>query len=197
MSGEFGTRNRRLECPINCFYSLAMQSLAKICDALGKEDYAADLRGRVVSLNAAIGATFYNPEAKLFETFDRDFHGTYTVLTQSLALLCGAAEGLDTTLMLEAMASGGKTESGPQLVPNSLSMNGFRFDALLRVDREKYAPIILAELDRDYLHMLRHGATAFWETIEGADAFGGAGSLCHGWSALPVYYYEILTDCAE
>ena len=104
------------------------------------------------------------------------------------------AEGKNESRKLEAMASGGKTENGPQLVPNSLSMNGFRFDALLRVDREKYAPIILAELDRDYFHMLRHGATAFWETIEGADAFGGAGSLCHGWSALPIYYYEILTD---
>ena len=197
MSGEFGATRRRLECPINCFYSLAMQALAKICDALGKEDYAADLRARVASLNKAIGAFFYNPEAKLFETFDSDFRGRYTVLTQSLAMLCGAAEGLDTSLMLEAMAFNGKTASGLSLVPNSLSMNGFRFDALLRVDRKKYAPVILDELDRDYLHMLRNGATSFWETIEGADAFGGAGSLCHGWSALPVYYYEILADCAE
>jgi len=41
--------------------------------------------------------------------------------------------------------------------------------------------------------MLDRGATAFWETIKGADDFGGAGSLCHGWSALPIYYYEILS----
>jgi hypothetical protein len=114
------------------------------------------------------------------------------VLTQSLALLCGAADGLDTSVMLEAMATNGRTEDGRRLVPNSLSMNAFRFDALLAVDREKYAPVILDELDRDYLYMLRKGATAFWETIDGADAFGNAGSLCHGWSALPVYYYEIL-----
>jgi len=40
--------------------------------------------------------------------------------------------------------------------------------------------------------MLDRGATTFWETIKGADDFGGAGSLCHGWSALPIYYYEIL-----
>ncbi len=197
MSGFFGTVNRRLECPINCFYSLAMQALAKICDALGKDGYAADLRARVAKLNTAIAAYFYNPEAKLFESFEDSNGQNYTVLTQSLAMLCGAADGVDTTVMLEAMATNGTASDGRRLVPNSLSMNAFRFDALLAVDREKYAPVILDELDRDYLYMLRQGATSFWETIVGADDFGGAGSLCHGWSALPVYYYEILCNCDE
>ena len=128
----------------------------------------------------------------MFESFDSTDRGTYTVLTQSLAMLCGAAAGVDQTRMLEAMATNGTTADGLRLVPNTLSMNAFRFDALLAADRERYAPVILDELDRDYLTMLRAGATSFWETIEGADAFGGAGSLCHGWSALPVYYYEIL-----
>ena len=192
MHGPFGETQRRLECPINCFYSLAMQSLAKICDALGKDDYAADLRARVKKLNAAIADVFYNPETKLFESFEEIHRGRYTVLTQSLAMLCGAADGVDTSVMLEAMATNGHTNAGIELVPNTLSMNAFRFDALIAVDKEKYAPIILAELDKDYLYMLRRGATTFWETIIGADDFGDAGSLCHGWSALPVYYYELL-----
>ena len=71
-------------------------------------------------------------------------------------------------------------------------MNSFRFDALLKEDREAYAQMILDEIDRDYLYMLRAGATSFWETIEGAGAFADAGSLCHGWSALPIYYYKTL-----
>ena len=192
MHGPFGETQRRLECPINCFYSLAMQSFAKICDALGKDDYAADLRARVRKLNAAIADFFYNPETKLFESFDEIHRGLYTVLTQSLAMLCGAADGVDTSVMLEAMATNGHTNAGIELVPNTLSMNAFRFDALLAVNKAKYAPIILAELDKDYLYMLRRGATTFWETIIGADDFGDAGSLCHGWSALPVYYYELL-----
>ncbi len=195
MSGNFGETRRRLECPINCFYSLAMQAFAKICDALGKADYAADLRARTEKLNAAIADVFYNPESRLFESFETECRGTYTVLTQSLAMLCGAAAEVDQALILEAMAGNGAVSAGGGLVPNTLSMNAFRFDALLAVDREKYAPIILDELDRDYLTMLRAGATSFWETIDGADAFGGAGSLCHGWSALPVYYYEILQGC--
>ncbi len=79
-------------------------------------------------------------------------------------------------------------------IPNTLSMNSFRFDALLAHDPKKYAPVILAELDRDYGYMLERGATSFWETIEGEEAFKGAGSLCHGWSALPIYYYSILEN---
>jgi hypothetical protein len=41
----------------------------------------------------------------------------------------------------------------------------------------------------DWGHMLYRGATSFWETKDGAEAFGQAGSLCHGWSAIPVYFY--------
>ena len=39
--------------------------------------------------------------------------------------------------------------------------------------------------------MLDMGATTFYETEEGASSFGGAGSLCHGWSALPIYYLNL------
>ncbi len=192
LSGAFNDQERRLECPINCFYSLALQAMANICDALGRPAYAADYRRTAEKLNAAIGRKFYNPVSRLFESFDRINRGTYAVLTQSLAMLCGAARGLDTSVMLRVMETNGKDNCGLTVLPNTLSMNAFRFDALLAVDRKKYAPVILDELDRDYLYMLRAGATTFWETIIGADDFGDAGSLCHGWSALPVYYYELL-----
>ena len=135
---------------------------------------------------------FFNPETRLFESFDCIHRGEYTVLTQSLCLLCGAADGLDTSVMLRVMEANGPADTGLCVYPNTLSMNAFRFDALLALDRSRYAPLILAEIDREYLYMLREGATSFWETICGADDFGDAGSLCHGWSALPVYYYETL-----
>jgi hypothetical protein len=42
--------------------------------------------------------------------------------------------------------------------------------------------------------MLKKGATSFWETIKGEADFDGAGSLCHGWSGLPIYYYDKLVE---
>ena len=66
----------------------------------------------------------------------------------------------------------------------------FKYDALLKVDAEKYKDYILGNIRQKYKRMLDAGATTFWET-EVANT-SPAGSLCHGWSALPVYYYEIL-----
>lgn len=192
MSGSFGEMNRRLEAPLNAFVSLALQALGHICEALGETDRAAAYRAESRALNAAIAAFFFNPSTRLFESFDAIHRGEYAVLTQALCLLCGAADGLDQSVILRVLASNGAADTGLCVYPNTLSMNAFRFDALLALDRDKYAPLILSELDRDYLYMLREGATSFWETIVGAADFGGAGSLCHGWSALPVYYYEIL-----
>ena len=189
MYGPFGETQRRLEAPLNAFVSLAMQAFAKILAAIGKSRDAEAYAARAKALNAAIARVFYNPETKLFESFDNIHRGVYTTLTQALCTLCGAAEGMDMSAILPVLATNGR-EGGA--IPNTLSMNAFRFDALLAIDKEKYAPVILDELDRDYLAMLRRGATTFWETAVGADDFEGAGSLCHGWSALPIYYYELL-----
>ena len=77
--------------------------------------------------------------------------------------------------------------------PNDTDLMFHRvFDALLAVNKEKYSDFILQEIDRIYAKMLQEGATSFWETEKGADDFDGAGSLCHGWSAIPIYYYHIL-----
>ncbi len=192
MSGNFGERNRRLEAPLNAFVSLALSSMADICDCLGKSDRADYYRQIKHGLNGAIKDKFYNPESRLFESFDEKRGESYSVLTQSLCMLCGAADSVDKSVMLSVMEANGAADSGFTVYPNTLSMNSFRFDALLSVDREKYAPVILDEIDREYLAMLRRGATSFWETTAGAADFGGAGSLCHGWSALPIYYYETL-----
>lgn len=192
MSGKFNEQDRAIEAPLNAFLSLALQALGRILRAIGKEAIADDYEARVTPLNHAIRARFYREDTGLFASFDQRAQNKYSVLTNALCLLCGAAEGVDKTNLLKILAANGPADTGLCVIPNTLSMNSFRFDALLREDRERYAPVILNELDRDYLHMLRHGATTFWETILGAEDFHEAGSLCHGWSALPIYYYEIL-----
>ena len=45
------------------------------------------------------------------------------------------------------------------------------------------------EMDEAWSAMLKAGATSFWEVSDEWKAFGNAGSLCHGWSAVPVYFY--------
>ena len=81
---------------------------------------------------------------------------------------------------------------GNSLSKCTLSMKTFKYDALIKTDKEKYRQYILDEIEVIYAKMLESGATSFWETELGREDFDGAGSLCHGWSALPVYFYNIL-----
>lgn len=73
-------------------------------------------------------------------------------------------------------------------VPCTLSMIRFKYEALL-TRQEDYFDWVFADIARIWGRMLYAGATSFWETEDGADAFDQAGSLCHGWSAMPVYFY--------
>lgn len=71
-------------------------------------------------------------------------------------------------------------------------MKTFKYDALLKCDKAKYQSSVLEEIRQDYEKMLAAGATSVWETTDGASEFDIAGSLCHGWSAIPIGYFETL-----
>jgi hypothetical protein len=103
-----------------------------------------------------------------------------------LAVLCGAAKGENAKQICEALVH------GQELTKASLSMMCFKYDALLKVNREKYSTFIIKDIEAKYKKMLDAGATSFWETELGEADFQNTGSLCHGWSAMPVYYLNIL-----
>ncbi len=69
------------------------------------------------------------------------------------------------------------------LVPCTLSMKTFLYEA---VDDKDF---ILNDIRNDYSYMLDAGATTFWETINGVK-IDVAGSLCHGWSTIPIIYFN-------
>lgn len=78
------------------------------------------------------------------------------------------------------------------MVPATLSMKPFIYDALL-TKGDEYKQFILDDIKRVYKAMLDCDATSFWEVEGGWDVYDKAGSLCHGWSASPVYYLNILS----
>jgi hypothetical protein len=45
-------------------------------------------------------------------------------------------------------------------------------------------------ISRNFDPIIFSGATSLWETSYGGADFADAGSLCHGWSSLPTYYYH-------
>lgn len=72
------------------------------------------------------------------------------------------------------------------LIKITISYLVYKYDALL-YKGDKYKQYVYDDIIKKLGKMLFMGATTFWETEKGADDFDKAGSLCHGWSAVPLY----------
>ncbi len=180
----------KYEMCLNAWLSYALEKFVAVCDVLGVD--AAGYVSTRQHLNESIVENFYDKEEGLFTIYRNQNSKIYSVLANALGILCGVADGLDKTSMIKAILLNGWDSENMQVIGASLSMHAFRYDALIREDKELYKEQILADLDKIYFRMLREGATTFWETEDGSRDFLYAGSLCHGWSAMPVYYYAIL-----
>ena len=175
------TDNKSLEAALNCMLSLALDRMHKICEMLGEPS---DYKSIADRLNNKIVEVFYDHEHQLF--VNRAGEHKYSELVNSLAVLCGAAKDEKADKIAEIMTG----ENA--LTKATLSMACFKYDALLMIDKDKYKDYILNDIRVKYKKMLDLGATSFWETEKGDSDFSNAGSLCHGWSAMPVYYFSIL-----
>lgn len=181
--GSVPEEQRTYDAPLNAFVSLALQSLAKICARLGLAEKEKYYRDAYLKLNEAINAAFFDESRGCYASFllgDRII-SHYSELTNSLIVCAGAVPVNRLESVLDAIAGG-------NLIPVTLSHNIFKYDALMH-NREKYSQFVLDNIAELWGKMLFSGATSFWETIDGEAAFGNAGSLCHGWSAVPAYIY--------
>ena len=191
LTGVFGESTPCIECPLNAYLSLALRNMAEISKRIGKNGDAEEYLAASEKINDALVKTFWNEKVKLFTSYsDRD-REKYSVLVNAMCVLCGAADKIDRSVICEILKANGAGDTGLYIIPITLSMHVFRYDALLMIDKG-YKDFILDDIDRLYLGMLRQGATSFWETVKGERDFDWVGSLCHGWSALPIYYYETL-----
>lgn len=172
----------RYDALINTLLSYAISRMISINERLGFDTDS--LVKTKNAINRAINAHFYNDGAGLYETAEGTGH--YAKLTNALAILSGAAEGELARAIAERLA----TDS--TLVDASLSMRAFLYDALISVDKDRYSAFVLADIERIYAPMLEVGNNTVWETELGEKDFDSAGSMCHGWSAIPIYYFNTL-----
>ena len=159
----------RYDLILNAMYIYAMSFYDKLFNT--KTDLS--------KIKQAIIDTFYNKTTGLYNL--STVCQKPSVLGNSLAILIGLGN--------KDLAE--KIKEGKGLVPITLSMNTFFYDALLMVDKEN-KEWIKQNIIEKYSFMLNKKATTFWETEKGWKDFDNAGSLCHGWSAMPVYYLNKL-----
>lgn len=169
-----------MDAALNCLFAIALQKMHAISELFG---IPSDYLFIAEKVKKAICERFYDGESVKNSTLD----DRKSILVNALAILCDAVEGEAARRLAEKL-----TDPASGWTPATLSMVCFLYDALLKVDKEKYRSYILKDIENKYQKMLDAGATSFWETEEGERAFDNAGSLCHAWSSMPVYYYHLL-----
>lgn len=173
------------DAPLSAFVSMALQSLSTICQCLNQTTEASRYASIAAQLNSNLHRIFFDSALGCYATtLTGDSLTHYAELTQALLLLCGAVPAANRATVLDALAG----SSSVSLYPITLSHSIFKYEALMTVP-EKYARVVFDTIADQFGSMLYQNATTFWETIVGAYDFDRAGSLCHGWSAIPIYFY--------
>ncbi len=173
------------DLPLNGFFILALEAAVQMLGWCGQSD-ADSFAHAVDSLRDAAAERFWDAGGDVFRT--HEYTDRLAELTQALAVLAGVG---DESMRAKALARLARSDSG--LDEPGLSQSYYTFEALM-TRKDCYGVEVLRRIENHWGAMLAAGATTFWETTRGASDFHNAGSLCHGWSAVPVYviFHDVL-----
>ena len=174
--GEF-----RYESPLNLFFILALEAGARCAEATGDQVVAERWRDVARQVCLEVRRRFWNEKVGQVETsFVRQMRPGE--LVQTLALLADAVPPESRARVVNKLMRPSDWSG------ITLSQTLYKYEALIASGGEA-AAAAFRSMEADWSRMVEAGATSFWEMREGWQAFGNAGSLCHGWSAIPVYIY--------
>ena len=156
--------------------------LLEVLDAYSAATQDSELKNRADALRKAVFAAYYNPERGCMMTYDGKPE-TYEI-TQALALYNRCVPESERGRILSGLLK-------KEHVKISSSSIRYYYDALLREGKEA-RNYLASKIWDDYGNMVQGTSTTMWETDIGDSDFNNAGSLCHGWSALPVWYFFAL-----
>lgn len=187
-------RNNRenYDAPLSCFYMIALQSMVKIAKWLvpyTSEDIdfmekASWFEMLASGIKDSFDETFWSEEKGCYSSFIVNGQLTphFCKLTNALALYAQLVPKDKIFTVADKLAY------DDSLIDTSLSASIFKYEALLMLGN-KYSRFVFDQIADKWGGMLYKGATSFWETEKGAWDFDNAGSLCHGWSAVPLLLY--------
>lgn len=181
--GSFISSNykKSYDLPLNCFLILGLKNLMEIYNKLKINNNYDKI---IEKLQTAVYNNFFVEEKGMFQSYIGK-EENFSKLSNSLAILTGCS------FNYERMIGDKIINNNSEMEDITLSMKVFEYDALLKIDKN-YSKFIIKDIEKLYGYMLQNNATSFWETIFGEKDFDNAGSLCHGWSAIPVYYLRTL-----
>jgi alpha-L-rhamnosidase len=173
--------HQRFDAPLNLYLCLALGAADRLLQAVGEPKRAWQCRSASRELRASIHRRFFDARAGAYRTYAGKAPGPCADLTQALAILAKTAPAPIERRLRAQLAAG-----GDGWVQTTLSQSIYKFQAIM-TDRRRHGPAVFEMIRRDWGGMLFRGATSLWEVNEGPR---GGSSLCHGWSAIPVFFYQ-------
>ena len=177
---EYFTENPPYECPLNAMISDSFYCFARLCDVI-EPRLAVHYDALHKKLNENIHQTFFDAEKGVYITRLNGNTEQLHAFTQALTMYVGATPDNVKNIVVKNMLE-------TDMIPCSLSASIYEYDVLLQMG-DTYRDYVRKQVEDIWGRMLYVGATTFWETDGGAEDFHNAGSLCHGWSAVPIYLY--------
>ena len=177
MTGKDGA----YDSPLNAFYLMALRSYESLSHAIGEDNEG--ISSKIKAVETAYVRTFFSEEKQAYRlsTYE-DRQEIYPELVQALSVLAGVCN--EPKLRENILKRLAKGEFSPSA---TLSHRIYCYQALMTIPDMKEH--IIRDVDTHWFKMLMNGATSFWETERGSYDFKYAGSLCHGWSAVPIWVY--------
>lgn len=140
-------------------------------------------RQRFRRLARAIHVNFWDVKAAIYRSI-RSSTGQQAgrhELVQAIAISQGIGSAITRKKAAASLRRGGLVQCA---LVNEFALS----DAMLNHSSESRS-WMNHRLQSTWAKMAFSETSTMWETSYGADDFDYAGSLCHGWSALPVYYH--------
>lgn len=164
----------------------AIRWYAWMLEQAGEEGSAKTLRRRLARLGHAIHSAFWDSSACFYRSVlhpNGKREGAHELI-QGLALNEGVVPGrLRETLV--------KTLAKEEFANCTLSAMFYLLRGVFRTGATS-REWIRQKLFTNWKAMAFSGATTMWETAAAGNDFDYSGSLCHGWSALPVFYNQAI-----
>lgn len=178
LTGEPSTAS--FHAAYNLFLHEGVRLWSWMLDGLGRTEQAETLKARLALLRDAFDRNFWSASAGLYESFHPPC-GEFHEIIQILALSEGFGSYRSRERIVEAFISRAPT-------PGMLSGKYYLMRGLME-HSAKSRQWLLEHLDGIWQDIVLSGTSCLWETSHGASDFGFAGSLCHGWSALPIFHH--------
>jgi len=169
-----------IQAPHNLYIYEMLSSYIKIMHAIGNLSEMKRITPICSDLGQALEKYFWSEQDGCYLTrhkskFHLHEHMQYLILAFDLVPESKKSR------VLAALHSG-------KLIKLTFSPLLYMMNALFKQSSEEQEYAV-EKINDVYQDMLQKGATTFWETEDGASAFENAGSLCHAWSSIHVYYY--------